>query len=206
VVPPRLLGGQYVEAVVEVLTGEGGGEARVLNNSALVDGPALNVHLLWNHDVAPAWNAEVGASWLTGKHDDDNRQGANLFGVDLTLVHTDPTGKFNNQLFQAEAIYGDVDAGPLGNQNAFGAYVLGQQQLARDWYVGCRLDWTQDALDERREVWGVSPYASWYWSEFLRFRAEYQHRAGDVPAENALYFQATWIFGAHAPHPYWSMR
>ena len=52
----------------------------------------------------------------------------------------------------------------------------------------------------------MSPYLTWYWSEFLRFRVEYQHKAGDVPRENTLYFQVTWVFGAHPPHPYWSMK
>jgi hypothetical protein len=84
--------------------------------------------------------------------------------------------------------------------------VLGQQQLNRDWYCGLRLDYTQDPNSDHAEAWAVSPYLSWYWSEFLRFRVEYQHKAGDVPSENSLFLQATWIFGAHPPHPYWAMR
>jgi hypothetical protein len=166
----------------------------------------LNLHALWNHDVATDWNLELGASWLTGKHDDDNRQNADLFGLDCTLIHTDPTGRFNNQLFQAEAIYGDIDTSRTDTQHAFGAYLLAQQQLHRDWYAGVRLDWTQNALDDDQQVWGVSPYVSWYWSEFLRFRLEYQHKSGDVKDEDTLYFQCTFIYGAHPPHPYWAMR
>ena len=37
---------------------------------------------------------------------------------------------------------------------------------------------------------------SWYWSEFLRFRASYEHRGGDRPSEDAFWLQVTWIFGA----------
>jgi hypothetical protein len=181
-------------------------EQPVINNDALVDSPALNLHALWNHDVAPDWNLEVGGSWLTGKRNDDNRQNANLYGADVTLIHTDPTGGFFNQLIQCEAIYGDVDTSRMETQHAYGAYLLLQQQLNRDWYAGVRLDWTQNALDEHQEVWGVSPYLSWYWSEFLRFRVEYQHKAGDTPTEDTVYVQATWVFGAHPPHPYWSMK
>ena len=91
-------------------------------------------------------------------------------------------------------------------QHSFGAYLLAQQQLNRDWYAGLRLDWTQNALNEHQEVWGVSPYVSWYWSEFLRWRVEYQHKGGDVRHEDTVYFQLTWIFGAHPPHPYWAMH
>jgi hypothetical protein len=91
-------------------------------------------------------------------------------------------------------------------RNAWGAYVLGQQQLNRDWYCGLRLDYTQDPNSDHSEAWAVSPYVSWYWSEFLRFRLEYQHKDGDVPSEDNVFLQVTWIFGAHPPHPYWAMR
>ncbi|MBC7783130.1 MAG: carbohydrate porin [Burkholderiales bacterium] len=207
VIPPERIGNHYVEIISEIITGEGGGaEAPVLNNNALVDGPAFNTHVLWNYDIADAWNLELGGSWLTGRHNNDNQQSANLFGIDMTLIHTDPTGGFNNQLFQAEAIYGITDTSRDETQHAFGAYVLAQQQINRDWYIGIRGDWTQNAVDDSQSVWGVSPYVSWYWSEFLRFRMQYQHKDGDTPAEDNLFFQVTWIFGAHPPHPYWSMR
>jgi hypothetical protein len=106
----------------------------------------------------------------------------------------------------AEAIYGDVDTSRTDTQHALGAYVLAQQQINRDYYAGVRLDWTQNPLDDQQEVWAVSPYVSWYWSEFLRFRVEYQHKGGDVKDEDTLYFQCTFIYGAHPPHPYWAMR
>ena len=101
-------------------------------------------------------------------------------------------------LLLALAIAAPAAAQPVGGPT--------QQQLNRDWYYGVRLDWTKDALDDSREVWGLSPYVSWYWSEFLRFRLEYQHKEGDTADENTLYLQITWIFGAHPPHPYLAMR
>ncbi len=206
VVPPKLVGGEYLEAIVEVISGEGSEDDPVLNNNGLVGKPGLNAHFLWNHDFAKEWNLELGSSVLLGKHNNDRHQNAKLFGFDATLIHTDPTGRFNNQLIEAEAIYGITDTSRRDTQHAFGAYLLAQQQIDRDWYVGCRLDWTQNALNDKQEVWGVSPYVSWYWSEFLRWRLEYQHKGGDVKNEDTLYFQLTWIFGAHPPHPYWAMR
>jgi len=206
VIPPGLIANQYVEAIVEVVSGEGSEDSPTLNNDARVDSPAVNAHLLWNHDVAKDWNLELGGSFLTGKHDNTGHDDVALYGTDVTLIHTDPTGRFNNQLFQAEAIYGNTDVSETDTEHAWGFYVLGQQQINRDWYTGVRFDWTQNAVDDRQEVWGVSPYVSWYWSEFLRFRLEYQHKDGDVKPEDTLYFQLTWIFGAHPPHPYWAMR
>lgn len=217
VVPPKLVKNQYIELLAQIISGEGDSEDPVLNNNAFVRSPGVNLHALWNHDIANNWNLETGASWLHGHHNNDNDLDADVVGGDVTLIHTDPTGRFNNQLFQSEVMYGNVDNGPWtlagtypdqepGTQTAWGGYLLGQQQLTRDWYTGVRLDYTENAVNDDQQVWGLSPYISWYWSEFLRFRLEYQHKDGDVPAEDILYFQCTWIFGAHPPHPYWVMR
>jgi hypothetical protein len=206
IIPPNLIGGQYVEADAEIITGEGERDDPVLNNGAFVTVPGLNFHLLWNHDVGPDWNFEVGGSFLHGHHNDNPGQYANVFGADFTLMRRDPTGRFNNQFFQSELMYGNVDNGPANPQHSFGAFVLAQQQLSRDWYAGVRLDWTQNAVNEHQEVWGVSPYVTWYWSEFLMFRLEYQHKGGDALNADTLYFQCDFVFGAHPPHPYWAVK
>lgn len=205
VIPPRYTFDQYVEVIAEAITGEGAeSESPTLAGDLSVDSPAVNLHVLWNTDVTRDVNLELGASWLTGHTDADNANDLQLFGIDATLLLADPSGGFNNRLLQAEAIYGHLDAG--GGNHAVGAYLLGQQQLDKDWYVGIRFDWTENPTDDTAEAWGITPYVSWYWSEMLRFRASYQHRDGDVEATDAVWLQATWIFGAHPAHPYWSMR
>lgn len=206
VIPPKYVGDQYIEAIVQIVSGEGDDEQPVINNDAFIGTPGVDAHLLWNHDLAKDWNLELGTSYLYGKHDDNDSDNVNLFGGDLTLIHTDPKGGFFNQVIQSEVIYGMVDTTPTQTEYGLGAWLLVQQQLNRDWYTGCRLDWTENALNDKQEAWGFSPYISWYWSEFLRFRFEYQYKAGDVPTENNFYFQATWVFGAHPPHPYWAMK
>ena len=192
---------------MEVISGEGAGsESPTLSGDLSVDSPAVNVHVLWNTDLGRDWNLEAGASWLAGHADADNSRDVQLFGGDLTLLRTDPTGGFNNQLLQAEVIYGVVDQDGGDTAHALGAYLLAQQQINRDWYAGLRLDWTENANDDRLEAWGITPYVSWYWTEFLRFRLQYQYQDGDVPDRHVVTGQVTWIFGAHRPHPYWSMR
>jgi hypothetical protein len=207
VVPPRLVANQYIELIAEIITGEGGGsESASLPGDLTVDSPAVNLHALWNVDFARDWNLELGGSWLWGRRNASNDLEVSLLGLDATLLRRDPTGRFNNQLFQAELIYGNLDTTDLGAQNAWGAYLLAQQQLNRDWYAGLRLDYTENPNDDAQHAWAINPYVSWYWSELLRFRLQYQHRDGDVPSTDAVFFQLTWIFGAHPPHPYWSMR
>jgi hypothetical protein len=109
VLPPALVGNQYVELIAEVIAGEGSEGAPLLNNDAFVDGPALNTHALWNRDLGRDWNIELGGSWLTGKHDSSGDHDVNLFGADVTLMRTDQTGRFNNHLFQSELFYAITD-------------------------------------------------------------------------------------------------
>jgi len=206
VIPPKFTGGQYFEAIVEILSGEGASsESPTFGGDIDVDSPAINTHLLWNADVSQELNLELGASWMTGHSDADNAHDVNLFALDATLIRTDPTGGYNNTLLQGELMYGDID-GDGDSNYALGAYLLGQQQFHKDFYVGLRLDWTENPLDDSEEAWGVTPYVSWYWSEFLRWRFSYQHRERETDAEDVFWVQATWIFGAHPPHPYWAMR
>jgi hypothetical protein len=201
---------QYFEIVGEVLSGEGGSnsESPVFTGDLSVDSPAVNLHALWNVDIAKDWNLELGASAMWGHREPDNSLDAWLFGGDLTLLHTDPTGGFNNFMLQSEFIHGIVDQVGAGTQYGCGMYALAQQQLSKDWYIGTRVDWTQNPNHDMQDAWAVSPYFSWYWSEFLRFRVEYQHREGNFSGGDAdvVMFQVTWICGAHPPHPYWTMR
>lgn len=208
VIPPSLVADQYIELIAEVITGEGAhSESPTLTGDIEVDSPALNLHALWNHDLTREINLELGGSWLTSHRGADNSQDLNLLGLDVTLVRRDPSGGFNNQLLQGEMIYGIVDQpDDAPTQHALGFYLLGQQQLTKDFYTGVRFDWTEDPNNDAQEAWAVSPYLSWYWSEFMRFRVEYQHRDGDINDADVVFFQATYIFGAHPPHPYWSMR
>lgn len=200
--------GQYVEAIVEVISGEGeASESPTLQGDLTVDSPALNAHLLWNTDLASNLNFELGGSWLMGHADADNARDVMLYGLDATLLRRDPRGGFNNRLIQGELIYGEVDQDAGDTTHSLGAYLLAQQQLNRDLYVGLRLDWTEDANDDDLEAYALSPYVTWNWTEFLRFRAQYQYRDGDAGEdEHVLYLQATWMFGSHPPHPYWSAK
>lgn len=200
-------GRHYIEAIVEVLSGEGASsESPILNGDVTVNTPAIDVHALWNADLFPDWNLELGGSWLWGNRGSGSDLDLNLLGGDLTLIHTDPSGGFSNQLLQAEFIWGDLDLTDTESNTAWGTYVLAQAQLSKDWYVGSRFDWTENPFEPSEEIWGASAYVSWYLSEFLRFRVEYQHQGGDVMDNDVVYFQVTWVIGAHPPHPYWVMR
>ena len=109
----------------------------------------------------------------------------------------------------------DVDnAFGMFNNNSLGMYAFAQYQFDLSWYGGVRYDYTEFPNSDLRgpddEDWAISPYISWYITEYLRLRFEYQHLERDISGsddeEEIFFLQLTAAFGSHPPHPYWVNR
>jgi len=205
---------EYVQLTTTLLNADGGEEAPILGGPN-AENPAVLVHLNWFRDVGETATVELGGSYLYTKSDDDTDFDANVFGVDFTYQWLDPEAADRHSfLFQSELYWADNDVpDPAGSyrNRSFGGYAFAQYQLGLNWYTGLRGDYTEYPDDEFRgpydETWGFSPYITWYITEFLRLRFEYQHlgqrtEIGSDHDDN-FYLNLTWAFGAHPPHPYW---
>jgi hypothetical protein len=93
----------------------------------------------------------------------------------------------------------------------FGWYGYGELQPFRRWAFGARYDYTEQLVRGREQA--VEPYVSFFPSEFLRFRLGYKltERSQDAGFSNnqatarhvnEIFFQATFILGAHPAHPF----
>jgi hypothetical protein len=208
----------YIEIVGELVNADGGEESPILGGPD-ADNPAALAHVRWFGDLGDWTSLELGGSYLYGHTSSDGDFDANVFGADATIKWLDPSAPdLRSLLLQAEFFWAqaDVESAPFGpsRNDTFGFYAFGQYQFARNWYTGVRFDYTEfPDLDERPpgdEDWAVSPYVSWYPTEFLRLRLEYQHleslESGDWNDQDNLFFAVTVTFGAHPPHPYWVNR
>ncbi len=170
---------------------------------------AHNVSLGWSSYVRPAGNG-VGA--------------ADFHGVDF-LYRWKPIrqGEWKSFLFGGEAMFArraypgasepfDVDRAITlrnlspGRGKPFGVSLFGQWQFGQRTYGGVRGDYTKTLFDPGLARRSVTPYLSYYLSEFLRARLSYEHRWSDVFTENnrnTFLFELNWIFGAHPPEPFW---
>lgn len=209
---------KYVEATVSVVNADGGSESPILGGPNAED-PAVVAHVKFFDDLTDTSSVEIGGSYLFGRTSGDADFDANVFGLDLTYRWLDPDPSlFRSLLLQSELFWGqnDVDRGAFrsGRNDSFGAYVAAQYQLHRDWYVGLRADYTEfpdsDARGTGDYDFALSPNVTWYITEFLRARLEYQHRIfhvdDDSRSEEAVFLQFTGVFGSHPPHPYWVNR
>ncbi|MCP5070497.1 MAG: TonB-dependent receptor [bacterium] len=209
---------QYIEWTAEFVNANGGEESPILGGSA-ADNPALVSHLKIFSDVGDTGSLELGASVLYTHTSDDRDDTGTMLGADLTYLWRDPDQPdFRSLLLQGEVFWSKTDfaddiAGTIRDDN-WGLYAFGQYQFAQNWYAGLRYDYTEfPNLDERRRddsEWGVSAYLSWYLSEALRVRLEYQHLGRDLvgegDSEDALLLGLTFLIGSHPGHPYWVNR
>ena len=107
-----------------------------------------------------------------------------------------------------------TQVGKKSTRGAFGWYLDGELQPWRRWAFGARYDASQFPTQPGFE-WAIEPYITFWPSEFLRFRLAYKNTERDrtqispfnlnnttARAVNEVFFQATFILGAHPAHPF----
>jgi hypothetical protein len=98
---------------------------------------------------------------------------------------------------------------PPGEGKPVGFTAFGQWQFNRRLYAGVRWDRTDVLYNPSLTRRSVTPYISYYFSEFLRFRLNYEHRWSDLYTENgrdSIIGELNFVFGSHPPEPYWVNR
>ena len=93
-----------------------------------------------------------------------------------------------------------------GNGKPLGYYVFGQWQFNRRIYAGVRWDKTDILYDPTLRRRSLTPFVSYYFSEFLRFRLNYERRWSDLFTEdgrNSFFAELNFVFGSHPAEPYW---
>jgi hypothetical protein len=115
---------------------------------------------------------------------------------------------YANRRFSADT---DGDGVPDTEQQAAPVAGFGFAQLQLSWhtYLGARYDYAQDIADPRVTTQVAAGYLSYYTSEFLRFRAGYEHRVSDIPADHgvdSVFVEVNVVFGSHPTEPYWVHR
>jgi hypothetical protein len=110
------------------------------------------------------------------------------------------------QLFYGRHEFDDPVSGLGERTHPFGYTVWAQYQLSAQLYGGVRWDQTDVLTNDHEQRRKVSPYFTWYTSEFFRARFTYEHTWSDNPVEAGLdsfFVELVVVFGAHPPEPFW---
>jgi len=173
------------------------------------------------------WNDEwsvLKGSTLENEHD---TLGTRVFGADLSLLW-EPADQalYRNVEWRSEVYFlnRDIlapDDSGRDNLNAWGAYSYLQSKVARNLDIGVRADYYQpDSKDyantagasvvplaytaKNAERWQVCPYITWWQSEWVKLRCEYDYAfgRGTEDTEHVLWLQAIFSAGPHKHERY----
>lgn len=179
--------------------------------------------LHWFHTFRGAHNLELG--WSSYLHPTGNGVGSADFHALDFLYRWKPVrrGEWKSFLFGGEFMFARRSypgaSEPAAVHQAiirknlkpkrgkpFGYSIFGQWQFNRRTYGGLRWDQTTTLFNPGLTRLSLTPYVSYYLSEFLRARVSYEHRWSDLSTENnhnAAFFELNFIFGSHPPEPFW---
>jgi len=173
----------------------------------------------WNDE----WDIQSGGGVMT----DYDALGTRVFGVDLSYLW-EPIDQalYKNIEWRSELyvlnrdILAPDDSG-RDSINAWGAYSYLQSKVARNSILGVRLDYFEPDSKDYAETadlslapiaytakdphrWQISPYVTWWQSEWVRLHGEYNYGWGDgmEPEEHTVWGQATFAIGPHKHERY----
>ena len=208
------LGGTY-EATVEVTR----------SSSEALFGEAGNLSVLghlngfWN--LSESTDFDLGVSWIRGTYEDDHNAGdRDLQGAEMAFTWR-PPGQSRYRGFTlrggvmalngliAEEEHEDEeesedDVSALLDERATGWWGAGELRLSQSWLVGGRFDRVQHPVDTSGTAWVLSPTLTWWQSEFVRLRLEYDllGRSFSPDNEGRLFIQVTMAMGPHKHETY----
>ena len=206
-----------LDATIEVMNG---GDVAI--SPKIKGGPASLGHLRWYRTFRDAHSLELG--WSSYVHPDGGAGSADFHGLDF-LYRWKPLrqGEYQSFLFGGESMFArrayphaDEPADVAhaikrrglepGQGTPWGYSLFGQWQFNQRTYAGLRWDQTTTLFNPNLMRMSLTPYLSYYLSEFLRARLSYEHRWSDFFTENnrnSFFFELNWVFGSHPPEPFW---
>ena len=158
--------------------------------------------------AAPASRVESGrsAGGVTEMADEPVRISWAV-AADLTL-NWEPLhkSKYRGVVWRTEFLYAQRDTN-MGNEDFWGGYSYLEGKIARSLFFGLRADLIRDfepvAEDNHKFTYQFSPYLTWWQSEFVRFRLQYDAlNAHGEPLEHRVILQVECAAGPHKHERY----
>ncbi len=165
--------------------------------------PAYIGHLNLSKDWSNEHLLNVGAS----AYDEGGDYATRAYGVDLTYKWAPAEERESHSVVAGgEALVIDHIDSTLNRIHPYGWFGYLQYQTSYWLYLGTRYDWIEEPGNTALITRNIGVYASYYTTEFLRFRLGFEHRQSDIVAQNNLntiLLDVNLVFGSHPTEPYW---
>lgn len=202
------------------------GEALRGNNGNSFSGvsrrPIFNTHAKTFFETSENTNLELGWTTMFGDENPPQFSGFNANGDPVTVRSADGRDKYGVKVYGADATWNWLlpegksfkfqnevyfqRRGTLAraNEDPWGFYSLLDYRFSPKFSAGLRFDYVELlAKGLHGKTTGISPYLTFWQSEFANFRVQYSHTepaAAEGISDDAVYLQANVLIGSHQ-HP-----
>jgi hypothetical protein len=168
--------------------------------------PSYLGHLNAFWDLSPSLDLDLGISAVAGQYQDpDLQHDQHLFNVEGALTWRPPgRAGYREAVLRGGIMVRDPGRGPaeVTPSRAMGIWSLAEVRVGQQWLVGARYDWVENPEDSEETAWLVSPTLTWWQSEYVRVRAEYDVLGRIGGNEGQLLLQVTFAMGPHKHEKY----
>ena len=149
---------------------------------------------------------DLGVSALLGDYRDlTGRRGNRLFGAEMSFNWAPP----ERSLYRGVVVRGGVmlsDPGAVSGlaepDAALGVWSLAEVKLSRQWIAGGRYEWVENPEDPTESAWLASPALTYWQSEYVRLRAEYDVLGNPGNTTGQFTLRITFAMGPHKHETY----
>ena len=173
--------------------------------------PSLLGHLNAFWQLSPSTDLDLGVSWLNGSYEDEaNFFDRNLFGAEFSFTwRPAERARYRGVNIRGGALVLDglvpSDSPPPAGtvDRALGFWSTAEIRLGQRLLAGARYDRVENPAQPDETAWLVSPTLTWWQSEFVRLRAEYDLLGQMENSRNGrFFFQVTFAMGPHKHESY----
>jgi hypothetical protein len=171
------------------------------------DRPSVLVNLNGFWELSPSTDLNLAVTRLAAPYEDAvNLFDRSVYGGEVAFTWRPPSRAgyrgfaFHGGVKILNGLVGmDGTRAPGGRERATGVWTMGELRLGYSWLVGARYDWTENPLDPAETATLVSPTLTWWESEFVRVRAEYDllGRSFMENRDGRMLVQVTFAMGPH---------
>jgi hypothetical protein len=171
--------------------------------------PSVLGHLNAFWVLSPAIDVDLGLSWINGSYENDTSLiDRNLLGAEVAFTWRPPArARYRGVTLRGGLMVLDglvPESAAVVKDRALGFWGALETRLAESWLVGARGDRTESPVNPDQTAWLLSPSLTWWQSEYVRLRLEYDllGRSALVTNEGRVLLQVTFAMGPHKHESY----
>lgn len=173
--------------------------------------PAGVANLHWSRSLGDAHFLDASLMAYEGSTNDaGGNESVSLQSVEgLYKWNPAERGEWQSFLLGGQVYRGDrtfSGGGTERTETPLGGFAWSQYQFNQRWFAGVRYDYSQSVLNDDLETHAGQPYVTYKWNEALQTRVGFRRQWSDIEQEdglNTFFFELTFWFGSHPPHPFW---